>query len=108
MKRYFQVLAGVMISALFCSVAYASEGAEAVASGGDKGLIALGAAIAIGVAIFGATISQGKAVAAALESIGRNPAAAGKVFTPMILGLVFMEALGILSFVIAFMLTGKI
>jgi len=107
MKRCFQVLAGVMVSALFCSIAYASEGAEAVASG-DKGLIALGAAIAIGVAIFGATISQGRAVTAALESIGRNPAASGKIFTPMILGLVFIEALGILAFVIAINLTGKI
>ena len=108
MKRYFGFL-GLIVSTLFTSVTVASAAAEgAAAAGTDSGLVALGAAFAIGVAILGATLGQGRAVAAALESIGRNPAAAGKIFTPMIIGLVFMEALGIFAFVIAFFLQGKI
>lgn len=67
----------------------------------------LGAGIAIGLAALGGTLAQGKTVSAALDSVGRNPSASGKVFTPMILGLVFMESLVIFSFVIAFFLQGK-
>ena len=106
MKRYFGFL-GLVISTLFTSIATASAEGSA-AAGTEGGLIAIGAAFAIGVAILGATLGQGRAVAAALESIGRNPAAAGKIFTPMVIGLVFMEALGIFAFVIAFFLQGKI
>ena len=105
MKRYASIFSFVLTS-LLCSSAYAQEHA-AGATGDQSGLIALGAAFAIGVAILGATLGQGRAVAAALESIGRNPAAAGKIQTPMILGLVFMEALGIFAFVIAYLLVGK-
>ena len=62
--------------------------------------MAIGKAIAISLAALGAGLGQGRAVASAMEGIGRNPAAAGKLFVPMILGLVFMESLVILSFVI--------
>ena len=46
--------------------------------------------------------------AAAMESIGRNPNAADKIFTPMLLGLAFIEALAIYALIIAFILQGKI
>ncbi len=46
--------------------------------------------------------------AAAMESIGRNPNSAGQIFTPMIIGLAFIEALTLYAFVIAFLLQGKI
>jgi F-type H+-transporting ATPase subunit c len=72
------------------------------------GLAALGAGIAIGLAAFGAASGQGKAAAAALEGIARNPSASGNMFLPLILSLVFMEALGILAFLIAFFLRGEI
>ena len=75
---------------------------------GDKGLIAVGAGIAIGVAAVGAGLGQGRAVAAAMESIGRNPNAADRIQTPMIIGIAFMEALAIYALVIAFFLQGKI
>ena len=104
MKRYSSIITFLLAS--FAGSAFA-EGAAEKAASGQAGLIALGAAFAIGVAILGATLGQGRAVAAALESIGRNPAAAGKIQTPMILGLVFMEALGIFAFVIAYTLAGK-
>ena len=52
-----------------------------------QGLIALAAAITIGLAALGGTAAQGKAASAALEGIARNPEAQGKIFTPMILGM---------------------
>ena len=73
-----------------------------------RGLIAVGAGLAIGAAAMGGALGQGKAVSAALDSIGRNPSASGKVFVPMILGLALIESLVILSFVIANSLSGLV
>lgn len=75
---------------------------------GDRGMIALAAAIVGAIAVLGGTFGQGKAVCAALEAIGRNPAAADKVQTPMILGLALIESLVILGWLIAFFLQGKV
>jgi len=87
------------------TVAFAAEHAG---SGSSAGLIAIGAGLAIGVAAFGAALGQGRAVGAAMESIGRNPNSADRIQTPMIIGIAFMEALGIYALVIAFFLQGKI
>ncbi len=38
----------------------------------------------------------------AMEAIGRNPEAAGKIFTPMLLGMAFAEAIAIYSLILAF------
>ena len=107
MKRYLGFLSLLLTSLLVASSAFAAEGGG-IGTAGDGGLVGLGSGIAIGIAILGATLGQAKAIATALESIGRNPSAAGKIFTPMIIGLVFIEALGIFAFVIAFSLAGKI
>ncbi len=105
MKKYVSSLAGLFAGLLgVANVAFAEGGAAS--SGGD--LVAIGAGVAIGVAALGGTLGQGKAVSSALDSIGRNPAAAGKLFTPMVLGLVLIESLVILSFVIAIQLVGKV
>ena len=74
----------------------------------DKGLLALAAGLAIGVAALGGAFAQAKTAAAALDGIARNPAAQGKIFTPMIIGLALIESLVIYAFVIAFFLQGKI
>ncbi|MCC2679370.1 MAG: hypothetical protein K0R29_1946 [Pseudobdellovibrio sp.] len=66
------------------------------------GLVAIGAAIAIGLAVLGGTLGQGKAASSALEGIARNPAAADKLFTPLILSLALIESLVILAFLVAF------
>lgn len=96
---------GTLLLAVFGpGMALAQEGAG---HGGD-GMIAIGAGIAIGVAAIGPGLGQGRAVAAAMESIGRNPNAADKVFTPLVLGLAFMEALAIYGLLIGFLLQGKI
>ncbi len=105
MRTKLQWMLGTLFVALFGpSMAMAQEGAAS----GNSGLIAIGAGIAIGLAAVGPGLGQGKAVAAAMESIGRNPNAADKVFTPLVLGLAFMEALAIYGLLIGFMLQGKI
>jgi F-type H+-transporting ATPase subunit c len=105
MNKYASLLGLLVLTVLFgFDVAFAEE--AAAAAGHDW--LSIGAGIAIGLGAFGAASSQSKVVSAALDAIGRNPSAAGKLNTPMILGLVFIEALGILAFVIAFFIQGKI
>lgn len=101
------VLTGIMgVVLLSPGLALAAEGAGGGASG--LGLIALAAGFAVGLPTFGAALGQGRATAAAMESIGRNPNSADRIFTPMIIGLALMEALGLYGLVIAFMLQGKV
>lgn len=73
-----------------------------------NGMLALSAAIVLGVAALGGALGQGKAASTALEGIARNPAASDKLFTPMIIALALIESLVIYALVIAFMLQGKI
>jgi F-type H+-transporting ATPase subunit c len=65
---------------------------------------AIGAGLAIGLAVLGGGMGQGRAAAAALEGISRNPGASARIQTPMILGLALIESLVLLAFVIAFFL----
>ncbi len=94
----------LMLTVLLASVgAQAQEAAQAAAAGGNNGLLAIGAALAISIAVLGGTLAQGKAASAALEGISRNPSATDKMFTPMILSLALIESLVILAFLIAFL-----
>lgn len=86
-----------LVLTLGASAAMAAEGATTV----DQ-YASLGAALAIGLAAFGGALGQGKTAAAALEGIARNPAAQGKIFVPMIIGLALIESLVLYAFVIAF------
>lgn len=72
-----------------------------------EGMIALGAALAIGIATIGPALGQGNAAGKAMESIARQPEAAGEIRTALILSLAFMEALTIYGLLIAFLLLGK-
>lgn len=97
------------LTAIASTVAFAQEAATEVIETSTKvsitngsGLIAIAAAIAIGLAVFGGTSAQGKAAAAALEGMARNPAAGDKMFTPLILALALIESLVILAFLVAF------
>ena len=86
---------------------------EAAASGGSethmmKFGLAIATGLAIGVAAFGGALGQGKAAAAALEGIARNPGAAGKIVTPMIIGLALIESLVIYGLVVAILLWLKL
>ncbi len=62
------------------------------------------AAGAISFAAIGGAMAQGKAASVALEGIARNPAAADKLFPPMIIALALIESLVIYAFVIAFLI----
>jgi F-type H+-transporting ATPase subunit c len=84
-----------LLTLTFASSAFAAEGAT------DQ-FASLGAALAIGLAAFGGALGQGKTAVAALEGIARNPAAQGKIFVPMIIGLALIESLVLYAFVIAF------
>ncbi len=74
----------------------------------ETALIALAAAIAIGISALGAALAQGKTASAAMEGIARQPEAAGDIRTSMIIALALMEALAIYGLLIGIMLLGKI
>ena len=72
------------------------------------GLLALGVALGLPIAVIGAGLGQGKAAAAALEGVARQPEAAGKIQTMMIIALALIESLVIYAFVIAILLVNQI
>ncbi|MEB2321702.1 MAG: ATP synthase F0 subunit C [Sorangiineae bacterium] len=92
------------------STAFAQEAAAKAGSNAfdTQSVAALGASIAIGLAVFGGAMGQGRAAAAALEGISRNPGAAGRIQTPMILGLALIESLVLFAFAIAYLLQSKV
>jgi F-type H+-transporting ATPase subunit c len=102
MTRYVSLLALAVLAAPAAALA------EGAAMSGQSGIIAIAAGLAIGLAVVGGALGQGKAISASLDSIGRNPAAAGKLLTPMLLGLALVESLVILAFVIAYLLYSQI
>jgi len=73
-----------------------------------SGLIALGAAFAVGIAAVGAGVGQGIASGKAFESIARQPEVSGTIRTLLFIALAFMETLTIYGLLIAFLLNGKI
>jgi F-type H+-transporting ATPase subunit c len=93
-------------------VAFAEEVAgEAAAEGlpaNVKVAIALGAGLGIAIAAFGGALGQARGLAAALDGMARNPAASGKMFGPMIIGLAMIESLVIYAFVISIIMVLKI
>jgi F-type H+-transporting ATPase subunit c len=97
--RKVMFVIGLLITAFGATMAFASEGA---AAGGGDAYASIGAGLAIGLAAFGGGLGQGKTAAAALDGIARNPAAQGKIFVPMIIGLALIESLVLYAFVIAF------
>ncbi len=90
------------LTTLASAAAVAQDAAAAHAGNSNSGLVAIGAGLAIGLAVLGGTSAQGKAAASALEGIARNPAAGDKLFTPLILSLALIESLVILAFLVSF------
>jgi len=64
----------------------------------------IGMALTAGLGVIGPSISIGIIGKGAMEAIGRNPEASGKIATNMVLAIVFTEALGILTIVVAFII----
>ena len=74
----------------------------------SSAIIAIAAALAIGLSTIAPAIAQGKTATAAMESIARQPDAAKDIRSTLIISLALMEALTIYGLLIAFMLISKI
>jgi F-type H+-transporting ATPase subunit c len=70
----------------------------------EKGLIALGAAIAIAIAAGAAAIGIGLAAGKAFEASARQPEVAGKVQALLMTAIVFIEATAIYALVVSLLL----
>ena len=85
-----------------------NSGFQLLQTGGENAIaimgIAIGAGLALGLAGIGAGLGMGTASAAALGAITEKPETFGK----SILYVVFIEAVAIYGFVIAFLLVGNI
>ena len=108
MKKLLTVtmLLGIFVG-LSCSIAMAAEEAQ-VLDPQVKQMIAFAAGVGIAIAAFGGAIGQAKGIASALDGIARNPGAAGKIVTPMIIGLAMIESLVIYSLVVSLLLIFKL
>jgi len=106
------MLLGLFLVASYGIAVAAEAGAPAAPAAGldpiVKACIAIAAGIGLGIAALGGALGQGKAIASALDGIGRNPGAAGKIMTPMILGLAMIESLVIYSLVVSLLLFFKL
>lgn len=71
------------------------------------GYIAIGAAIAMAFAALGLSIGQGMSLSKGVEAIGKQPEAASTIRTTLVVCMAIMETIGVLTFVIAIILTGK-
>lgn len=107
MKKWIPVLAVSAALLLFAPDALAQE-AGAAASENWKGMVGIGAGLAMGLAVLGAGLAQGFALRAAVEGISRNPQASGRITVPLFAGLAFPESLVIFALIIAYMLQGHI
>jgi F-type H+-transporting ATPase subunit c len=104
-SKTLRVALTMMALFLISSPALADDTAAA-AAGGGMGMAGMGAGLAMGLAVIGAGLGQGKAAAAALEGIARNPQASGKIQTPMLIALVFMETLVLFTFGLGYLILG--
>jgi F-type H+-transporting ATPase subunit c len=104
MKRFILGLLSLVGLMLFAFPAFAQD--RAISAGG--GVVALAAAICMGLGTFGGALGQARTASAALEGIARNPQAAPRVQTPMIIALAMTESLVLFALVIAFFLQGKV
>ncbi len=108
-QRLFTFVTPLLVVLGTASLAFAEgeAGANALALE-HGGLMALAIAFGIGLAAFGGALGQSRAASAALEGISRNPNASDKVFVPMILGLAFIESLVLFTWVLMFLMLGKL
>jgi F-type H+-transporting ATPase subunit c len=109
-NKIIPVLAILAASAPALAEEAAATAAPAVAAAGGAGFGTLGlfaAGIGMGLAALGGAFGQGKIAAAAMEGIGRNPQSAKDMFTPMLIGLVFVETLVLFTFVMSILLSIK-
>ena len=103
MKKAAAVLLVLVVVMLIGPAAFAQE-AGAKTGSGHTGILAIAAGFGMALAAFGGALGQSRIGAAACEGMARNPGASGAIRASMILGLVFVETLSLLTFVIAIVL----
>ncbi|MFQ5458293.1 MAG: ATP synthase F0 subunit C [Myxococcota bacterium] len=109
MIRKGMLTTALALLALVAIAPAALAATEGAGDGGDWQLgLGVGAGLSIGLAALGGGIGQGRTAGSALDGISRNPGASGKMFVPMILGLVLIESLVIYALLISFQLVGKL
>ena len=106
MSKKKLALAAAPFVTFLSSTAFAQDHAAANAFDAQA-MAALGAGIAIGLAVLGGGMGQGRAAAAALEGISRNPGAAGRIQTPLIIGLAMIESLVLFAWAMGYLLLDK-
>ncbi len=116
-KVYRKVMFFIVVCVLALGAAgWALAAEEAAAQGAPAGglpanvkvAIAIGAGFGIAIAAFGGALGQSRGLTSALDGIARNPAASGKIVTPMIIGLAMIESLVIYSLVVSLLLFFKL
>lgn len=97
---------GLLALVLLASLGFAQEAEEAAAAGNSigDGIIAIGAALAIGIAAVGVGIAQAAIGSAGAGTLAERPQAFGQI----LIYLVIPETIIIFAFVIAFFLQGSI
>lgn len=111
LKKTALFILGCVLVLGAAGVVLAAEEATAEAEGlppNVKMAVAIAAGFGIAIAAFGGAIGQSRGVAAALDGIARNPAASGKITTPMIIGLALIESLVIYALLVSLLLVFKI
>jgi len=99
MRKFFFATLSVL---MFAATTFAQGGGAATGGGGNRGSFITGA-LAVGIAAFGGALGDGRAIAAACEGTARNPAAGGRIFTMMLIGLALVETLVLFTFAFAFL-----
>ncbi|HIP42472.1 MAG TPA: ATP synthase F0 subunit C [Aquifex aeolicus] len=89
-----------LLTVMMPALAMAAEGEASI----GKGLLYLGAGLAIGLAGLGAGVGMGHAVRGTQEGVARNPNAGGRLQTLMFIGLAFIETIALYGLLIAFIL----
>jgi F-type H+-transporting ATPase subunit c len=103
MKKTAIVLIALVVVSLVAPAAFAQD-AGGKTGNSHTGVLAIAAGFAMALAAFGGALGQSRIGAAACEGMARNPGASGAIRASMILGLVFVETLSLLTFVIAIVL----
>ena len=62
---------------------------------------------AVAIAAVGGALGDGRAIAAACEGTARNPAAGGRIFTMLLLGLALIETLVLFTFLTLFIVPAR-
>ena len=84
------------------AVAAMAQGEGTGATGGSSWFFPNLHIFAVAIAAFGGALGDGRAIAAACEGTARNPAAGGRIFTMLLLGLALIETLVLFTFLTLF------